>query len=68
MPAITVTAIDEDSANQLRRFLRELRSERTVDRVVHHADGISEFRLQLTNATAQLLRARLATHGGFTWT
>jgi hypothetical protein len=57
MPAITVTAIDEDSANQLRRFLRELRSERAVDRVVHYADGTSEFKLQLTAETAHLLFA-----------
>ena len=68
MPAITVIAVDEDSANQLRRFLRELRSVGAVDRVIHHVNGTSEFKLQVTAETSHLLLARLAVHGGFTWT
>jgi hypothetical protein len=68
MPAVTVIAVDEDSANRLRRFLRELRSEGAIDRVVHHPDGTSEFKLQVTAETSHLLLARLAVHGGFTWT
>lgn len=68
MSALTIIAADEYSVGALRQFLRELRSPGAVDRVVHHADGTSEFKLQVTSATAQLLLARLAVHGGFSWT
>lgn len=68
MCTLTVTAPDEESVSQLRRFLRELRSQGAVDRVIHHADGTSEFKLHVTADKARLLLARLAVHGGFTWT
>jgi hypothetical protein len=67
MPALTVIAPDDESVWQLHRFLRELHSAGAVDRVIHHADGTSEFELQISADKARLLLARLAVYGGYQW-
>jgi hypothetical protein len=67
MSNLTVIAPDEESVWQLHRLLRELNSAGAVDRVIHHADGTSEFELQVTADKARLLLTRLTVHGGYQW-